>query len=104
MRAWRRSVTVRLTALVVDEGETDELAQTRKTDPECASLGGIDVKLANEAARRGEFHDFARLGRNVVDRVAIGGQQVSVWRKHQCERPAQVIVLEDGRASAGRSG
>jgi hypothetical protein len=90
-------------SVVVDEGEPDELANTRKTDPECASLGGIDVELTNEAARPGEFHDFARLGRIVVDRVAIGGQQVSVWRKHQCERSAQVIVLEYGRTSAGRS-
>ena len=92
---WALSVGDReVDGVVVDEGETDELAHTRKTDPECASLGGINIELANETARSREFHDFARLGRIVIDRVAIGGQQVSVWRKNQCERPAQVIVLE----------
>ena len=63
------------------------------------SLGDIDVELTNEAARPCGFHDLASLGRIVVDRVAIGGQQVSVWRKHRCEWPGQMIVLEYDRAS-----
>jgi hypothetical protein len=38
------------------------------------------------------------LVRNGVDRIAIAGDEITVWREHQCQRPAQVLVLKSNRA------
>ena len=54
--------------------------------PKRSAKTGIKIILADELARFGKLDNFARVSGIRIDRVSVGGDQVSIGREHQPER------------------
>jgi hypothetical protein len=60
---------------VVDHGIVERRAFGQAgVESEGAALAGVDVVLAHEMSLLGELHDFARMQRIAVHRIAVGRQ------------------------------
>jgi hypothetical protein len=78
-----------IVGVVVDHCEPNSIGVSAgNAHAEGPSLSRIDIELTDEYTRFRELDDLAGLGRIAIDRVAIGGNQITVWRKKQRQRPA----------------
>jgi|SRR6516162_1922854 len=89
-------------SIIVNGGEVKEKARGGKAKR--ASLARVHVEFADKVAVLCELHDLTGMGCIAIDRVTVGGEQMSVWREYQRKRPSQVRIGKYGVPFVHRAG